>query len=164
MPAIITLCKVWNKAIFALSPFLGRILIPPPIYAARRKGTPRLRCSMGRCSRRGSLKAAFRWSYKDAPFALPGVQEKRGHVPAVQSRAAPWTAAARRRFGFTSRKRRTPLKSLSKSAGGQCRIQSGSSITEPIQESQDRSVRCACLPNRQAEFIPLPNLENLLAE
>src|SRR5947208_11420097 len=36
-----------------------------------------------------------------AAFLLPVVQEKRGHVPAVQSRAAPWTAAARRRFGFT---------------------------------------------------------------
>src|SRR5437016_12824746 len=44
-----------------------------------------------------------------AAFALPGVQEKRGHVPAVQSRAAPWTAAARRRFCFTSRKRRARL-------------------------------------------------------
>ncbi len=44
-----------------------RILIPPPTYAARRKGTQRLRCSMGRCSRRGSLKAAFRWWYQDAP-------------------------------------------------------------------------------------------------
>src|SRR5438128_4982519 len=42
-------------------------LIPPPTYAARRKGTQRLRCSMGRCSRRGSLKAAFRWWYQDAP-------------------------------------------------------------------------------------------------
>src|SRR2546429_8930959 len=31
-------------------------------------------------------------------FTLPGVQEKWGYVPAVQSRAAPWTAAARRRF------------------------------------------------------------------
>src|SRR2546422_1047070 len=45
----------------------GRILIPPPPDAARRKGTQRLRCSMGRCSRRGSLKAAFRWWYQDAP-------------------------------------------------------------------------------------------------
>src|SRR6266542_5247505 len=43
----------------------GRIfLIPPPTYAARRKGTQRLRCSMGRCSRCGSLKAAFRWWYQ----------------------------------------------------------------------------------------------------
>ena len=47
----------------------GRILIPPPTYAARRKGTQRLRCSIGRCSRRGSLKAAFRWWYQDVPFA-----------------------------------------------------------------------------------------------
>src|SRR5437773_12198894 len=47
----------------------GRILIPPPPDAARRKGTQRLRCSMGRCSRRGSLKAAFRWWYQDAPVA-----------------------------------------------------------------------------------------------
>ena len=46
-----------------------------------------------------------------AAFALTAVQEKRGHVPAVQSRAAPWTAAARRRFCFTSRKRRTLLNS-----------------------------------------------------
>src|SRR5437016_725207 len=38
----------------------GRSLIPPLRYAARRKGTQRLRCSMGRSSRRGSLKAAFR--------------------------------------------------------------------------------------------------------
>jgi hypothetical protein len=30
----------------------------------RRNGTQRLRCSMGRCSRRGSLKAAFRWWYQ----------------------------------------------------------------------------------------------------
>src|SRR5438128_7867268 len=44
-------------------------LIPPPTYAARRKGTQRLRCSMGRSSRRGSLKAAFRWWYQDAPLA-----------------------------------------------------------------------------------------------
>jgi len=42
-------------------------------------------------------------------LALPRVQEKRGHVPAVQGRAAPWTAAARRRFCFTTRKRRTLL-------------------------------------------------------
>jgi len=47
----------------------GRILIPPPPDAARRKGTQRLRCSLGRCSRRGSLKAAFRWWYQDAPLA-----------------------------------------------------------------------------------------------
>ena len=46
----------------------GRILIPPPPDAARRKGTQRLRCSMGRCSRRGSLKAAFRWWFQDARF------------------------------------------------------------------------------------------------
>src|SRR5206468_11621735 len=45
----------------------GRLLIPPPTDAARRKGSQRLRCSMGRCSRRGSLKAAFRWWYQDAP-------------------------------------------------------------------------------------------------
>src|SRR5438552_17292416 len=45
----------------------GSILIPPPTYAARRKGTQRLRCSLGRCSRGGSLKAAFRWWYQDAP-------------------------------------------------------------------------------------------------
>ena len=37
--------------------------------AARREGTQPLRCSMGRCSRCGSLKAAFRWWYQDAPFA-----------------------------------------------------------------------------------------------
>jgi len=30
-----------------------------------------------------------------AAFALPSVQEKRGHVPTVQSRAAPWTVAER---------------------------------------------------------------------
>ena len=52
----------------------GRILIPPPRYAARRKGTQRLRCSMGRCSHRGSLKAAFRRRYQDAP-ALVQVAE-----------------------------------------------------------------------------------------
>src|SRR5436190_5313008 len=46
----------------------GRILISPPPDAARRKGTQRLRCSMGRCSRRGSLKAAFRRWYQNAPF------------------------------------------------------------------------------------------------
>jgi len=46
----------------------GRILIPLPTYAARRKGTQRLRCSLGRCSRCGSLKAAFRWWYQDAPL------------------------------------------------------------------------------------------------
>src|SRR5437773_5051155 len=45
----------------------GRILIPPPTDAARRDGTQRLRCSMGRCSRRGSLKAAFPWCYQDSP-------------------------------------------------------------------------------------------------
>jgi hypothetical protein len=43
--------------------------MPPTTYAARRKGTQRLRCSMGRCSRRSSLKAAFRWWYQDAPVA-----------------------------------------------------------------------------------------------
>src|SRR6185369_11364502 len=37
----------------------GRILIPPPTYAARRTGTQHLRCSIGRSSRRGSLEAAF---------------------------------------------------------------------------------------------------------
>src|SRR6266487_656669 len=37
----------------------GRILIPLPTYAARREETQRLRCSVGRCARRGSLKAAF---------------------------------------------------------------------------------------------------------
>src|SRR5437667_3638933 len=47
----------------------GRILIPPALDAARRKGTQRLRCSMGRCSRGGSLKAAFRWWYQDTPRA-----------------------------------------------------------------------------------------------
>src|SRR5437762_87631 len=57
-----------------------------------------------------------RWRRRETPVhtaasALPGVQEKRGHVPAVQSRAAPWTAVARRRFGFASRERRTPLNS-----------------------------------------------------
>src|SRR5206468_9149056 len=46
-------------------PRSGRILIPPPTYAVRRKGTQRLRCSLGRCSRRGSLKAAFRWWYQE---------------------------------------------------------------------------------------------------
>src|SRR5205823_488473 len=51
---------------------VGRILIPPPPDAARRKGRQRLRCSMGRCSRRGSLKAAFRWWYQDAPRPVGG--------------------------------------------------------------------------------------------
>src|SRR5438552_8811667 len=51
----------------------GRILIPAPPDAAGRKGTQRLRCSMGRCSRRGSLKAAFRWWYQDAPVVPTGL-------------------------------------------------------------------------------------------
>src|SRR6266545_1926456 len=51
----------------------GPILTPPPTYAVGRKGTQRLRCSRGRCSRPGSLKAAFRCWYQDAPFtaAIP---------------------------------------------------------------------------------------------
>src|SRR6266516_450824 len=57
-----------NKAYSA-----GCILIPPPPDAARRKGTQRLRCSMGRCSRRGSLKAAFRRWYQDAPYSAQGL-------------------------------------------------------------------------------------------
>src|SRR5439155_8943583 len=40
-------------------------------------------------------------------FALPTVQEKRGHVPAVQSGGGPWTAAARRGFCFTPCRPRT---------------------------------------------------------
>src|SRR5205814_4449110 len=56
----------------------GRILIPPPPDAARRKGTQRLRCSMGRCSRRGSLKAVFRWWYQDAPPGARSVPLRSG--------------------------------------------------------------------------------------
>src|SRR5437762_2675512 len=61
-------CKVPR---FEVQP-AGCILIPPPAYADRRKGTQRLRCSIGRCSRRGSLKAAFRWWYQDAPQPARG--------------------------------------------------------------------------------------------
>src|SRR6266705_1667439 len=66
------------------------MLIPPPTYASLRKGTQRLRCSMGRCSRRGSLKAVFRWWYQDAPpsyATLTGVVKCYGFSARITRRA-----------------------------------------------------------------------------